>query len=470
MDNLGTGIPNASNPTGSTSVTVSSGNYSGAGVTLLNPSPAVTITSAPTITGMSGFNSGFVAQYNPIKISGVEQASSYTLQWSTDPAFGTVAGSHTFTANGTKADAWFMNGFTDTNVYYFRAYGSSAGTTAGPYSAIYGPVTIGAPTGGISVSGTVTFSQAPTGPLYVGFLSATNGNFYAEYIGSPVSSQFYSIQAPADTYEFFAILDQNHDGLIEAGDIEDATDNGSSSQTVVLSGSGPASESLTLPTGSATATVQTQNNQSIAGGVTSQSYDLSFKINGLAKLPVAVQLTSGPNLITPVDIAACTGGSNSCGQGFEIDFGIGSAVPNVGDTYNFSVTYSDTTSGPWSAVVTGVVNAFATNLAPQTGGGSSTTPTFSWTYPTSASSYVYKFILCCSSNSDIWDIPGSNSNANGFTSAQIPLGQIPWNTDPTGGGSAPSISSLSTSTIYSWQIQVSDSNGNSAQAQVQYQP
>src|ERR1035441_790239 len=80
MDNRGTGNPNANNPMGNTAVTVSSSNYSGAGVTLLDPSPAVTITSAefPTITGMSGFNTGFVAQYNPIKISGVEQASSYT--------------------------------------------------------------------------------------------------------------------------------------------------------------------------------------------------------------------------------------------------------------------------------------------------------------------------------------------------------------------------------------------------------
>jgi hypothetical protein len=476
MDNLGIGSSNASNPTGSTAVTVSSSNYSGAGVTLADPSSPVTITTAPTIEGMSGFNSGFVAQYKAItNSSGVEQPTSYTLQWSTDPNFALptgVVGSHTFTANGTKADAWFMNGFSNGTTYYFRAYGSSAGTTAGPNSAIYGPVTIGAPTGGISVSGTVTFSQAPTGPMYVGFLSQTNGNFYAEYIASPVSSQFYSLQAPADTYEFFAILDQNHDGLIDTGDVQDATDNGGSSQNVVLSGPGPASESLTLPTGNATATVQTTYYNSISTGGSSQGYDLSFQIRGLVKRPVAVQLTSGPNLINPIDIAACSGGSNGCGQGFQVYYGIGTTVPNVGDSYNFNVTYSDTTTGTVSAAVTAVLgnSALATNLAPQTGTSSNTTPTFSWTYPASASSYVYMFSLCCSTNGDIWDIPGNNSNSNGFTSAQIPLGQIPWNMDPTGGGSTPSIPSLSPSTSYNWQIQVQDGNGNSAQTQVQYQP
>jgi hypothetical protein len=174
-------------------------------------------------------------------------------------------------------------------------------------------------------------------------------------------------------------------------------------------------------------------------------------------------------MINPVDIAACAAG-NGCSQGFEISFGIGSTVPNVGDTYTFGVTYSDTSTGTVSAAVTGVVNAFAINLAPQTGGGSNTTPTFSWTYPTSASSYIYSFNLCCSSNSDIWDIPGNNSNANGFTSAQIPLGQIPWNTDPTGQGSLPSVPNLTLGTTYTWSIQLQDSNGNSAQTQVQYTP
>jgi len=139
MDNLATGNPNASNPVGSSSVVVSSANLTNQNVTLLDPE-TVTITSAPSLQGASGFNTGAVVQYNPIKTNGVEQATFYTLQWSTDPAFGTVTGSKTFKANGTKADAWFFTGLTDGSVVYFRAYGTSAGTPVGPLSSILGPV------------------------------------------------------------------------------------------------------------------------------------------------------------------------------------------------------------------------------------------------------------------------------------------------------------------------------------------
>jgi hypothetical protein len=56
---------------------------------------------------------------------------------------------------------------------------------------------------------------------------------------------------------------------------------------------------------------------------------------------------------------------------------------------------------------------------------------------------------------------------NGFSNA---ITSLTWGVDPTGGGSTPTLSSLSTSTTYNWQIQLQDSNGNSATTQVQYQP
>jgi len=466
MDNLGIGSPNASNPAGSASVSVVSANLTGQNVTLADPG-TVTITSAPTIQGASGFNTGAVAQYKAITGNSIEQATSYTLQWSTDPAFGSVAGSKTFKANGTKADAWLINGLTNGSVLYFRAYGSSAGTTAGPYSSIYGPVTIGAPTGGNLVTGSVTFSQTPAGPMYVGFLSQTNGNFYAEYIANPVSAQAYSIQVPSDSYNFFAILDQNNDGLIDTGDIQDATDNGSGNQAATVISAPTSNLGLTLPSANAGAAVTTAHYNAISQSGSSQGYDLNLQIRGSVKQPVAVQLTSGPNLINPIDIALCGGSGSSCGQGFQINFSIGTTAPNVGDTYTFNITYSDGTTGTLTASVTAILNAFATTLSPQTGTSTSVTPTFTWTDPLNASNYVYSFSLCCSTNGDIWDIPGQNSNANGFSSS---ITSIPWNTDPTGGGSTPSISSLVLGTTYTWQIQVQDSNGNSAATQVQYQP
>jgi hypothetical protein len=150
-------------------------------------------------------------------------------------------------------------------------------------------------------------------------------------------------------------------------------------------------------------------------------------------------------------------------------------VPNVADAYTFNVTYSDGTvdTGTVTAAVTGVLTSsqLATGLSP-TGTGGSTTPTFTWTYPANASSYTYSFYICCSNNSDIWDIPGNNSNSNGFTNTQIPGSPgIAWGSTYLGDSSnTPSVTTLSNGTQYNWQIQTQDSNGNSAQTQVYYIP
>ena len=65
----------------------------------------------------------------------------------------------------------------------------------------------------------------------------------------------------------------------------------------------------------------------------------------------------------------------------------------------------------------------------------------------------------------VWQIPGNNSKSNGFSSS---IASILWGIDPTGGGSTPSVGSLTTGTNYNWQIQVQDSNGNSTVQQVSY--
>jgi Chitobiase/beta-hexosaminidase C-terminal domain len=465
MDNIAVGAPNASNPAGSSAVAVSNANLTGQTVTLVDPA-AVTVTSAPTIQGASGFNTGAVVQYKAITSNGVETPSSYTLQWSTDPAFGTVT-SKTFAANGTKADAWFFTGLTNGSILYFRAYGSSAGTPVGPISNVYGPVTIGAPTGGNTVSGSVSFSQTPTGPLYVGLLSQTTGNFYAQYFPSPASAQAYSIQAPSDTYNFFAILDQNSNGLIDTGDIQDATDStSSSSQSVTISGATP-NLNLTLPTASSIASVTTQDFRSTNGANVSQNYNLNFRVAGLTKRPVAVNLNFGPNAISPVDIAICSNAANSCSNGFQISFSTAGTAPAVNDTYSFNVTYSDSTTGVLFAHVTAVLGNFATALAPTTGSSVSTTPTFSWTDPLNASNFTYQFYMNDSVGNQVWQVPGNNSNSSGFSSSTTSL---TWGIDPNDPTNTPTPATLTLGANYSWSLTVQDSNGNAAIQQVQYQP
>jgi hypothetical protein len=475
MDTLGKGFINASNPTGSTSgVTVSTASLTGQNVTLIDPA-TVTLTTAPKLKTVAAFNTGVLAQFNAITAPPVcttgnncpEAATSYTLQWSTTSSFTVIAGSKTFPATGTHSDVWFVNGLTNGNVYYFRAFGTSAGTAISPFSSTIGPITIGAPTGGNTVTGAVSFSGSSTGPLYVAFVDNNTNAFYGTYIASPVSAQAYSVQVPTGSnYFFVGILDQNNDGVIDAGDVSNT-----GNDNVVTVISGPTSnQNLTLPSGNASAKVTTQNYKSITSGGTSQSYNVSFQVNGLVKQPVSVALTSstnasGANTITPVDIALCNG--SSCGQGFQIYFNIGSVAPVVGDTYTFSVIYSDTNTGTVTATVTAVLNAFATSLLPTTGTSVSTTPTLTWTDPLNASNYTYTFNMNDSTGSTVWQIPGNNSKSSGLTSATTSL---TWGVDPTDSTNTPTPATLSTSTTYNWQIQVQDSNGNSAVTQVQYQP
>ena len=329
----------------------------------------------------------------------------------------------------------------------------------------------------------------PAGPLYVGFYNQNTNTIYGTRIAAPVvGANAYSVYVPSDSspdYINFAVLDQNNDGLIDAGDVSNTGDNNATGLAITapLTGQNPA-----LPTVNSTANVTTSYYQSTNSGGSSSGYNLNFDVRGANKLPVAVTLSSGPNTISPVDIGVCTG----CGNPqFQLYSSIGTAIPTVGDTYNFTVTYSDGSQDTGSTV-NGAVTAFGstgavvgpsdlvTSLSPVgTSSGTSTTPTFTWTFPTNPSNYVYSFYIspsnCSGSCNNIWQIPGNNSNSNGFTYAETgsgTTGTITWGTDPIPGDSSTPTGSLNGNgtTPYNWEIQVQDTNGNQAQASTWYQP
>jgi len=523
MDPFGQGTTNAIDPAGSSSVTVLSANVSNAAVTLTNPTFA-TPTSNPTINGIIPNAQGVLIPFSPSKNSnGVEDANQYTVQWSTSPTLGggsgggqfaSIAGSHTFTASGDKG-VWLLNNatvgagtFTVGQTYYFQARSFNTLDTANPHptgwcnytssgcsgTTSFTGVTIGTPacTGTCTaVSSSVTIPASITintgAPLYLGliqFSSGSGGNpsaFYVTEITNPVNgANDFTVTVPSGSnYAVLGILDQNNSGGIGTGAVTNARDNITGNLTI--SGSTQSVSGITLPIANSLVQVQTQYTQSTSSFGNSTSYQLNFDLRESNKLPVAVTLTSGPNVINPVDINNyCQGCGNTQ---FQYSATIPGGTPNVGDTYNFTVTYSDGSQDTGSTVngaVTGwngtssVVGAsdLATNLQPSLSDSASLTPTFTWTYPASASSYTYSFYLCCSSNGNIWQIPGNNSNSNGFTSAQIPAASIPWSTttDPTGATNPPTVTNLTNSTTYNWSIQVQDSNGNQAQTQVNYTP
>jgi len=471
MDNLGYGAENASNPVGSVAnITVTNSGVSGVSIVLIDPG-TVTLSSAPSWganKGNGAFNGGAFVSFQTIKNSnGIEMPASYTVQWSTSSSFGTVLGSKTFPATGGN-NPWIVNGLTNGQILYFRAQGvagSSTSNWSGPSSAM----TIGAPTGGNTVSGTVTFSETATGPLYVGFYNQGTGAVYVDVVGSktspPHSPASYTVQVPTGSdYYFFGLLDQTNSGLLTGPGQVSNTNNSNNQAPLSITGT-MTNENLTLPSGNSTATVQTQAWEQSNSGGTNTSYNIGFNVNGLIKLPVAVELATGPTpgVIIPADIA--TGGFYGNSDQFTYWANLNSATPQVGDTYTLNVTYSDGTSEVLTVTVGAVLSAFATNLSPQ-GSGISMTPNFSWTDPANASSYTYQFQLWDQNGNQIWQIPGNNSNSNGFSSS---ITSITWGVDPTGTGDLPSVSSLNGSSNYNWQMTVKDVNGNSAGVQVTFQ-
>jgi hypothetical protein len=529
LDPLGQGTQNAIDPTGAALVTVTNANVTNAAVTMTNPTFA-TPTSNPAISTILPNASGMLIEFTPSTNTNKEEdATQYTVEWSTSPTLGggtgggqfaTIAGSHTFPAIGTKSNFWILNNtVTGTNsfisgtTYYFQARSFNALDTGNPHpsgwcnftssgcTGITGftGVVIGTPacTGTCTtVSGAVTIPSGITlnagAPLYIGIYQNGSGNgpstIYATEVASPVvggSGNSYSLTIPSGSgYVLFGILDQNNDGEIDTNDVSNARNDNSNGVTV--SGT-TMTQNLTLPSTNSSATVTTQYQSGICSGCTSPytDYQIYVEVRESNKLPVAITLASGPNLIVPIDISGCS----TCGsQQFDYSATLPGGTPNVGDTYNFTVTYSDGSQDTGSTV-NGAVTAFGstgavvgpsdlvTNLSPSATSSTSTTPTFTWTFPANPSNYVYSFYIspnnCTGSCNDIWQIPSNNSNSNGFTYAETgtgTTGTLTWGTDPIPGDSSTPTGPLSAGSPYNWSIQVQDTNGNQADSTTWYQP
>lgn len=500
---LGQGIPNTSDPAATAAVSVQANNVTGANAALTNNDPNAAPTQTPTINAAFGTHSGVVLSYKPATDSNnVEMATSYDVAWSTSSALSSgvlasPAGSYNYKADG-KGTVWILNNgvtgsssFADGTTYYFMA---RANNNAGHGAwVVYGGstptgVTVNPPSIGVTISGNVTIPSGVTvsanAKLYVGFYSDQAG-INATIVSSPAvgSNNPFTVNVPSGTWQFFGILDQNNDGQIDTGDVSNTRSAQGGPPTVTISGSG--TQNLTLSNTSMIATVQTHYNNFIGNGGTSTDY--AFNIGGQAgvKLPISIELTSAsnPNVLVPQDIGNyCQG----CGESrFQTYQDIHTDTPAVGDTYTFSVTYNDgTTDNAITAAVTGwngsstVVgpSTLATNLLPSGATGPSvgtrTQPTFSWTYPSGASTAgdFYSFSLCCHNNSDIWDVPSQNSSSNGFLYSQVSGASLTWGVDPTNSSNTPTVTSLTVGTQYSWSLTAIDADGNQATSGTWYQP
>ena len=531
MDPLGQGVQNAIDPSGNTPLTVTNANVTNADLTIYNPTFA-TPTSNPTIQNIVPNSQGALIIFQSSQnSSNVEDANQYLVQWSTSPTLGggggggqfaSIAGSHAFTASGDKG-LWVLTNtslagsgfsFSSGQTYYFqaRSFNTLDGnahpsgwcnyTASGCSGTSFTGVTIATPTCSgtcTAVSSSVTIPPAITinagAPLYLGMLqfSGSGGDptgFYLTEIASPSNgANDFTVTVPSGSnYTVMGLLDQNNTGGFGAGAITNVGDKVQAN--LIISGTTQTVAGITLPTANSTATVATQfsTNSCMSCGSSSTGYQLTFTVNGSDKQPVAVALNSGPNVpnnngTVAIDMGICT----DCGKPqFSYSLSL-PGTPNVGDTYGFTVLYSDT-SQDTGTTVTGAVTGWnngstvvdasdaPTALAPNNNSSTSTSPTFTWTDSSNAmgANFYYSFYLgntVCSGSCTIWNVPGNNSKSNGFSSS---ITSIPWITsgnDVTGAANnLPSVTALTPGGTYNWQVQVQDSNGNAAQTQVWYQP
>ena len=228
---------------------IAASNLSGQNVALSDPSAVSLSGQTPNFSVASGFNNGVMFSFNPLTNNNVETPTGYTIQWSTssntnsDGSLTSPAGQTTFPASGSDgANLWILNnanpnisGLSSGQTYYFVVQ-ASAGSSTSNYSSVAGPATLQDSNTGNLVSGAVSWTGTASGPLYVGFYNTNTGQAYATQVGSsaapPISPATYSIQVPdGGSYYFFAVVDNNNDGLVDPGDFQDV--NGNSGPGVV---------------------------------------------------------------------------------------------------------------------------------------------------------------------------------------------------------------------------------------------
>lgn len=446
MDAKNTGTRHASDPAGSSSaITVTTTAVSGVTVSLTDPAQLTTVPSPMNLHVYPGNGMAMVG-WDYVNSGNAEQADGYGLYWSTSSdvmgTYGTLGGSKVaIPATADNKEIVFLSGLTNGAQLYFAMVAKSGTVTSLPSTTV-GPITIGAPVGGSSVSGTVSFPSlsvpvdVPLTVLVVDDSSNGATQFYFASIAAPLTSPVsYTINGvPNGSYKVFAFLDMNKSGQFDSGDIMT-----NESTTPAISVSGSALTNINVPLSSVDASAEVRTNHWKNGS--SEGYVLNYDISEGVKRPVAVTLVSGPNAPGTIDIGLDSRGSFRCW------IGTGASVPVVGDTYQFNVSYSDNSTGTLTAAVTGVVNSFATPTAPVGTQTYNSAPVFIWTTPTPppAGSYNYSVYLNEQGGNLNWD---SNQIASTQSSAN-------FNFD----GRA-NQQTLTDGKTYNWSIMVSDSLSN----------
>ena len=451
MQLFGEAVASANDPRAAREVAVAGADLAGQDVALKDPAP-VSFTSGPGRLIVSPMASGAVAYYRSITALGVEQAQNYIIEWSTSPDFNPIAG---FSSQPAQASNLVVLGseanLTDGTVAYFRVRGEAGGIYSG-YTNAPGSITIGARTGGFTVSGTVNFTGRASGPLYVGLLDQTSGQIYLANIQAPGNSQpfkIYGVPAGGD-YVLLGFVDQDRNGWLSAGDLR-----GQPISNVTVAGN-LSGQDLDFFQGNGAAQLTTLHSQVDGAG---DQYQLDFHLSGNNKVVTSATLLAGPNLMAPVDLVSPSEGTDII-SGVDV---LGNR-PQVGDSYQVQRNSSDGTSEVLTPGVTGVLDAFVQNpqpasVLPQYGTGTSTEPEFTWAAPVNAPvAYAQHFTIRSGSGPVFYQDPDNPGDL--FSSA---IGSLSWNLSGQ--------PLLTSGTPYAWAVRVRDTGtGNATETSSTFTP
>ena len=448
---------NLIDPTGSISGTVVTKgvDVTGLNVTLTDPAPltAAAPTAAPHVIASNNTASVFWspnAAASPLTGIGGEAATAYKVYWGTD----------TNASNGTNSPAtvpprgknsngvYFVGGLTNGQTYYFKvsALGSSNESAASPVSTA---TVIGASTGANTVSGTVTMppSYPVPGTLAVGFAPPGGLPYLVEVPVTTASATVaFSISGiPSGTYNPLALYTTSTRSSVGAAGIYLAGNASGYSAPVTISGN-TSGVSIAFPATDARAEVSTEHGS--AGTPGSDYYQIYFNAWRNNRIPVAVAVVSGINIVVPADLG---GRINTPGQ-FSLPeyYGqyVAGTVPAVGDTYQLQFTYADGTTEIIPVSVTGVLNSFPGSLATS---GTRTAPTFSWSAPSAPpQQYGYFINVYPTAGGSDWYY-GAGVDA-GMPSTQL---SVAYDVDATA-----KLAALVTGTQYTWAVSVKDSTNH----------
>jgi|GEM_PF-3708816 len=371
----------------------------------------------------------------------IEIANSYDLCWGTN----SVPTSTTHTGGGCVSDIpsaddgnRMVTGLTNGTTYYFNVIAKLGSLTASKVTSVQvGALPNDATHHAVTVN--VALSALPPAvPLMVVLMSDTGG--YGTLVLSPPASTFLTATIPGvpdGTYRVKAILDANGNSRYDVGDLSNP-DGDYNAAMVTVSGADTTAPTVMINT---TANLQSNVTSEIQyNGQTVNSYALDFWADQQLKRAAHIVIDANPSqgLNETTDMGFTTWGNFSL-------WPMITSMPERGNAYTGTVTYTDGTTDSITFTVTGVLTAppYQTYPVGTTSGSNRTSPRLAWAPDLSGlpdGPYFYYLKI-------------NDQNYNTLWETAVPPDQL--SVQYTG-------PSLSTNTQYTWGAYIVDAYGNRA--------